>query len=181
MLSRFSGGVVWINVGRVVDSMNPLLSQMARAFKLEIDKNKTDKQRDDAIVEQLKRMKNGSDIVLMLDNIWEDSLQAVQDFLDVCPKDVHVVMTSRDASAVDELGGTAIDLSELSLEAAVKMLREQCNEVNLDDEDANALALACGRHVLALCHVGTQLRGTKRGIFTPKDILKNIQKKKKKL
>ena len=52
----------------------------------------------------------------MLDNIWEDSLPAVKQFLNVCPKDVRVVMTSRDASAVDELGGTAIDLSELSFE-----------------------------------------------------------------
>jgi tetratricopeptide (TPR) repeat protein len=180
VLLRFSGGVVWINVGRVVDSMNPLLSQMARAFKIETDKDKTDEQQNIAIVEELKRMKNGSDIVLMLDNIWGDSLQAVKEFLHVCPKDVRVVMTSRDASAVDELGGTAIDLSELSLEAAVQMLREQCNGVILDDEDAKALALACGRHVLALCHVGTQLRkGTGRRNVSPQSILKKIQDKKK--
>ena len=45
----------------------------------------------------------------------------MKEFLHDCPKDVRVVMTSRDASAVDELGGTAIDLSELSLEALKRM------------------------------------------------------------
>jgi len=178
VLSRFSGGVVWINVGRVVDS---LLSQIARAFKIEIDKDKTDEQRNITIVEQLKRMKNGSNIVLMLDNIWEDSLEAVKEFLHVCPKDVRVVMTSRDASAVDFLGGKAIDLSELSLKAAVKMLHEQCGKgVTLGEKDAEALASACGRHVLALCHVGAQLRkGIGRGNINPQSILRKIQNKKK--
>ena len=176
VLEHFSSGIVWINVGRSVESEHVLLTQMATALDITIEE-KDEKNQTSIIVKRLREM-DGCTMLLLLDNVWEDSVGDVQRFLnEQCPPGVRVVMTSRDAKAVDDLGGKSINLNELSKATAIEMLREQCQEVDVGDV-GDLLVDACGRHVLALEHVGTQLRLKKS---TPEKLLEKIQNKKKKL
>jgi hypothetical protein len=179
ILARFARGVVWIDVGRdLEDDVVPLLEQLARFLQLEIDKDAAD--RAVAIKDALKTLGDGNDLLLLLDNVWSSSLEAVQDLIEACPERTRVVLTSRDSSVVEELEGEQVDLNELSLDTAIKMLREQCRgKVVLTDMQARDLAKACCLHVLALEHVGAQLRlkcGGRRGkCCSPSDVLALIQ------
>ena len=179
ILARFSSGAVWVDVGRdLEDDVGPLLEQLVRFLQLEIDKDAAD--RAVAIKDALKTLGDGNNLLLLLDNVWSSSLEAVQDLIEACPERTRVVLTSRDSSVVEELEGEQVDLNELSLDTAIKMLRKQCRgKVVLTDMQARDLAKACCLHVLALEHVGAQLRlkcGGKRGeCCSPSDVLALIQ------
>ena len=197
VLARFSSGVVWIDVGREATEVGPLLAQMARWLKIDVDDGEKDL--DAAIAAGLRRTlsDDGNDLLILLDNVWSSSLVAAQKLIEACSDRIKVVLTSRELSVMEELRGDSVDLSELPLATAVKMLREQCRgEVELSDGDAEALARACHLHVLALEHVGAQLwrkcrgsrrsgsggsssssskAGRRRGRCTPDDVRKLIQ------
>ena len=178
VLDHFSQGVVWINVGRKVESTTPLLSQIARAMKMKLSKE-DEKDRDRAIADQLRGIKEGSKLLLLLDNVWGHSVAAVQELLDFCPENVRYVLTTREASVVEALESESINLSELSLEKAVNMLREQCGvKVVLEDQVAKELAELCVCHPLALDHVSTQLvLKCGKNKCVPRDVLKALRKK----
>ena len=180
VLEHFSSGVVWINVDRSIESEDVLLMQISSALDITITiEEKDEKNRTSIIVKRLQKM-DGSTMLLLLDNVWEDSVpgaEGVKQFLQQCPPGVSFVMTSRDATAVDRLGGTAIYLNEPSKATAVEMLQKQCEEVDFGDFGED-LVNACGRHVLALEHIGTQLRLKKS---TPEKMLEKMRNKTKKL
>ena len=114
---------------------------------------------------------------------WEASLEAVAEVVENCPDGTRVVVTSWEAAVVEALEGETVDLSDLALEDAVKMLHALCGgKIVLDDKVAEALAAACSRHPLALDHAAAQLRlKCRRNKCTPEDILASIQDKSKAL
>jgi hypothetical protein len=64
-------------------------------------------------------------MLLLLDNVWPKSLETVQKFLAECHEDVRVVLTSREERVIGALdGGEVVNLNELSLGEAMKMLRQ---------------------------------------------------------
>ena len=180
VLEHFSSGVVWINVGRYVEAEHDLLMQMATALDIDItieDENDC----TSIIVKKLEKM-DGSTMLLLLDNVWEDSVPNVQNFLQKCPEGVRVVITSRDLSAVDDLADnycSIYNVNDLSITTAIEMLQTQCKNIDLGDlKKKEALVVASGKHVLALEHVGAQLR---LKTSTPTEMLEKIRDKTKKL
>ena len=67
-------------------------------------------------------IEGGSQLLLLLDNVWENSLEAVQEFLELCPENVRVVLTSREASVVEALEGEI----DRSVGTATGEGRERC-------------------------------------------------------
>ena len=125
-----TGGVVWIDVGRDVDSAWALLSQLKGALGIQVKADKADV--DDQIKEVAAYLRglDGGRLLILLDNVWsrECSLDVVHEFLALLPVGARVVLSTREAEVVEDLEGVGYDLSELTPAEALAMLREALDD-----------------------------------------------------
>ena len=90
-------------MGRGVTKTWRLLSQLKTALKIKLEDDESGiEERDDAMKQRLSTM-NGEQFLILLDNVWGDSIAAVQEIIEALPDNISVVLSTREAAVVEEL------------------------------------------------------------------------------
>jgi hypothetical protein len=170
ILTKFTGGVLWANLGKdynQIDSLGYVLSRWCAPEALNIPTtNLTPKQ----MIERIHDKIGNQSILVVVDDIWNAG--DAKHFIDACGRNCKIIFTTRSPAVAIDISDdvTVFRLDDLTEEDGIKLLEQIAPEVvKAERSAASELVREVSALPLALAILGKYL--AKQNLFNNKKII----------